>query len=348
MFTALMKSVTILLVLASVPLAQAGTILQYHHVSDQTPAATSVTPAQFAHHLAMLEESGMQVVRLDVLLDAAQAGDDTRDQVAITFDDGYANLAAHAMPLLAERGWPAAVFVTTSQVGGSDMLTLEQLEQIQGAGHLVLNHGREHEHVVRSLPGESREQRRERIRQDMLAAQCWLERHLPEPVPRILAWPYGEHDSLTRDLARKEGFVALAQVSGALGSDTDWQAVPRIAVNHRYADWPSLRDKLRALPLPAQVLSPADGVTSSLRPVLELQLAVPPAGLNCFVDGDVVEPRLLDASAEGHWAISIQSPSSLAPGRHRVTCTRPVDDGRFQWFSWLWMVRDGADWYPEY
>lgn len=348
MFIALMKSVTILLVLAIAPLAQAGTILQYHHVSDQTPAATSVTPDQFAHHLAMLADSGMTVVRLDALLDAARAGDDTRDQVAITFDDGYANLATHAMPLLAERGWPAAVFVTTSQVGGSEMLTLEQLSEMQRAGHLVLNHGREHAHVVRALPGESLRQRRERIRQDILAAQRWLEGHLPESVPRILAWPYGEHDAVTRELARKEGFVALAQVSGALGPDTDWQAVPRIAVNRRYAEWAPLRDKLRALPLPVTVMSPVDGLTASPRPALELRVRVPPASLNCFVDGMPAEPQLKSSDDDGSWTIVVQSQERLAPGRHRVTCTRAVNGGRFQWFSWLWMVRDGADWYPEY
>ena len=346
MFRPLMQIVTVLMLLAMATGASAGTILQYHHVAEDTPPQTSVTPAQFAHHLAQLHREGFQVVRLDALLASARAGEDTTDQVAITFDDAYVSIGEQAMPLLARYGWPAAVFVSTSQIGGREMLTRQQLRDMVAGGHLVLNHGREHLHVVRHRDGESEHQRLYRIRNDLLAAQQWLEAELGS-VPRILAWPYGEHDAATRALAAELGFVALAQVTGAVGRHTDWQAVPRIAVNQRYAQWAPLRDKLRAQPLPAEVLAPADGVTASPRPLLTLALSVSPRSLNCFIGG---QPQSLDGVLDmgnGRWQVQLRPARDLAPGRHRVTCTRPVEDGRFQWFSWLWMVKGPQGWYRE-
>ena len=347
MFTSLMKIVTVVLCALLGSMASAATILQYHHVSERTPPVTSVTPDQFELHLARLSQEGFQVVRLDRLLERVRRGEDTRDQVAITFDDAYVSIASNAMPLLARYGWPAAIFVSTSQIGGRDMLTPEQLRDMVVVGHLVLNHGHQHLHVVRRLGNETDAERLARIRHDLLTAQQWLEAELPAPVPRILAWPYGEHDAATRALARELGFVALAQVSGAVGPQSDWQALPRIAINRHYADWAPLRDKLRARPLPAQVLSPLDGVTSARRPVLVLALPVPPASLNCFTDGRVQPLSDVTRSGDGQWQVTLTPSFDLAPGRHRVTCTRATDDGRFQWFSWLWMVRGEAGWYPE-
>ena len=39
--------------------------------------------------------------------------------VLITFDDGYADLTEHALPVLRRHGFGAVVFVVTGQVGGA-------------------------------------------------------------------------------------------------------------------------------------------------------------------------------------------------------------------------------------
>lgn len=349
MFMRLMQNVTVVMVIGVLAgPAAAGTILQYHQVADRAPASTSVTVAQFSDHLARLDEEGFRVVRLDALLALARQGQDTANLVAITFDDGFASLLEQAIPLLDQRGWPAAVFVTTSQVGGESMLDVAQLRELAAAGHLVLNHGHEHVHAVRARPGETGPARLERLRQDLLRAQSQLESWLPEPPPRILAWPYGEHDAAARGVARELGFTALAQLTGAVGPQTDWQQVPRIAVNRRYADWASLRDKLRARPMAAQVIRPEDGVTRSSRPMLVVHFPEGPGRLQCFLDGQPLEPMSALPQRGGHWRWQLTPGDRLEPGRHRINCTRPASAGGYEWFAWLWMVRDGDDWYPEY
>ena len=58
----------LLLVLFVFPLPSfSGVVLLYHHVADDTPALTSIKTAQFERHLETIEESGYEVVPLEIL-----------------------------------------------------------------------------------------------------------------------------------------------------------------------------------------------------------------------------------------------------------------------------------------
>jgi hypothetical protein len=68
-------------------------VLQYHHVDASTPSITSVTPEQFAQHMALLEEEKMVVVDLEDVTHAILNGETIPDRaVAITFDDAYQSI----------------------------------------------------------------------------------------------------------------------------------------------------------------------------------------------------------------------------------------------------------------
>jgi peptidoglycan/xylan/chitin deacetylase (PgdA/CDA1 family) len=57
-------------------------------------------------------------VSLDELAAAMESGKkDSRRLAAVTFDDGYADVYHHALPLLRRKGIPAAVFVVTDLIG---------------------------------------------------------------------------------------------------------------------------------------------------------------------------------------------------------------------------------------
>lgn len=349
MFRTVMESVrAALLLAATLPLlASAAVILQYHHVAEDTPAATSVTPAQFASHLEALAREGFEVVPLTGLFERVRNGLDAREKVAaITFDDGYQNFLDEALPLLDRHGWKAAIFVTSGDVGKGGMLDVEDLRALQAQGHLILNHTRQHPHLVRRHEGESRTQWLQRIEQEITGAQAQLESWLGESLPKILAYPYGEHDSDVRALLQRLGYIGVGQHTGALDAAVDWQQVPRIPVNRRYADWESLRDKVLALPMPVTVVSPDDGVTDSDAP--ELSLTLPASwsnrALNCFASGAAITPqRKADKDA-----VQLTLQASIPVGRSRYTCTASAGEGRFYWFTWVWMRRTADGWYPEY
>lgn len=349
MFRTVMEFVRVaLLLVTGMPLlASAAVILQYHHVAGDTPAATSVTPAQFAGHLQALADEGFEVVPLTELFDRVRNGLDAREKVAaITFDDGYQDFVDEALPLLDHHGWKAAIFVTSGDVGKGGMLDIEALRALKASGHLILNHTRQHPHLVRRHDGESRTQWLHRIELEITDAQAQLESWLGESLPKILAYPYGEHDNDVRALLQRLGYIGVGQHTGALDAAVDWQQVPRIPVNRRYAGWESLRDKVLALPMPVTVVSPDDGVTDSDAP--ELSLALPASwrhrGLNCFASGAAITPH----RKAGKDAVQVILQASIPVGRSRYTCTASAGEGRFYWFSWVWMRRTADGWYPEY
>ena len=85
----------------------------YHRVAalPQDPYGLAVHPDRFAAHVEELSRRG-GVVPLEELATTRSGG-----QIAVTFDDGYADNATVAAPLLASTGLPATWFITTGRLG---------------------------------------------------------------------------------------------------------------------------------------------------------------------------------------------------------------------------------------
>jgi len=215
-------------------------VLCYHSV---TPATTylSLTPELFDAHLAWLEGHA-RVVSLDELVAGAPADD--RPLVAITFDDGYADNRAHAMPLLAARGMTATFFVTVgflerdegvmthlSRVWGTPRERLAALSwsdvgALQDAGMSIGSHTWSHRNLA-PLPAADAES-------DLRRSREVLEERLGEPV-RAVAYPWGKlgrHvNEETFAAARRAGF-ALGGISlpRAIRATDDPLRIPRFGV----------------------------------------------------------------------------------------------------------------------
>jgi biofilm PGA synthesis lipoprotein PgaB len=327
--------------------ARAAVILLYHHVSESTPAATSVTPAQFAEHLERREKEGFEVVRLDELVERVRAGIDPREKLAsITFDDAFASIIDTAIPMLEERGWAATVFVATEPVQQRrrPMMDVDQVRDLHVRGHLVVNHSHTHLHMVRRHEGESRRAWLKRLRQDIGAAQRLLEEWVGETLPKYFAYPYGEHDPDVRALLGDMGYLGFAQRSGAVDENVDWLDVPRIPVNRQFAGWNGLGDKVRALPMPATRVQPETSITLDARPSFSMSLPEEwrHRGLNCFARGQAA-----DIERDGN-RVTITPKVDLAVGRSLINCTASAGEGRFYWYSHLWMRKAEVDqWYQE-
>ena len=108
-----------------------GLILLYHRVTTLAidSQRLAVAPEHFADHLEILARSWRPMMLSELV---AGARDKTLPgrAVAVTLDDGYADNAEHAVPLLERFGIPATLFVTTSQVGGEDEFWWDELERL--------------------------------------------------------------------------------------------------------------------------------------------------------------------------------------------------------------------------
>lgn len=105
-------------------------ILLYHRVEDlpSDPQRMCVGRNHFDEHLAVLR-TRFRPVSLSAAVEAAQKGDLDRE-VAVTFDDGYADNFLNAKPLLETHGIPATVFVTTDYVDSKREFWWDELERI--------------------------------------------------------------------------------------------------------------------------------------------------------------------------------------------------------------------------
>jgi len=339
------------------PIAWAGSakILLYHHVADDTPRSTSVSPEVFDGHLKLLEDGGYQVVSLQKIVAALVAGDEIDSSwVAITFDDGYRSVLSNAAPRLTKRHWPFTVFVSSDYAdqGQGDYLGWDELRELERRGATIANHSRAHEHLVRRRPEENEDIWQRRIAQDILDAQQRFEAELDHPV-RFFSYPYGEFDAPLSRLMTSLGFISLGQQSGPVGIGTNPYAIPRFPLATGFDDVRSVAEKLRTEylplvdpPVPAVILA-----ADAMPPVLHLRIDTDSAHvkrLSCFVNGQPgAAVQWIDAEAG---KVEIRAQQSLRAGRSKYTCTAPVAGraGVYYWHTRLWIkpLADGS-WYSD-
>jgi len=96
-------------------------ILMYHSIVDDTDDPYAVSVNAFREQMSWLSEHGFEVVPLSFLLQSIQARNyrKLRKKVVITFDDGYKDFLANALPILLDRQAPATVFLVTDMLGRS-------------------------------------------------------------------------------------------------------------------------------------------------------------------------------------------------------------------------------------
>jgi peptidoglycan/xylan/chitin deacetylase (PgdA/CDA1 family) len=100
-------------------------VLIYHHVGPARPGTypeLTVSPAKFERQMSWLARHGYACIRPSDWLAWCREGKTLPSKpVLLTFDDSYADLADHAFPILRRYGFGAAVFVVTSQIGGTNI-----------------------------------------------------------------------------------------------------------------------------------------------------------------------------------------------------------------------------------
>jgi peptidoglycan/xylan/chitin deacetylase (PgdA/CDA1 family) len=93
-------------------------ILFYHRVADvDDPLA--IDPRRFVRQMDVLSAQGYRVI--DVVDAAGRLARGERDDklIALSFDDGYKDVADNALPVLERHGFRATVFVATGVIDGS-------------------------------------------------------------------------------------------------------------------------------------------------------------------------------------------------------------------------------------
>lgn len=344
-----LAAAALMLALPATP--RAAVVLQYHHVSDTTPPATSTSPARFAAHLDHLERAGFAVVPLQDLVDALREGRPLPDRTAaITFDDGYVSIYETAWPLLRAKNLPFTVFVNTEphDAGRPLFMSWAQLRELHAAGATIANHGVSHASFFNGRAGRSDGDWRAWVRSEITTAQGRITEAIGA-APMLFAWPFGEFDARLLEILGDLGYTGFGQQSGPLAPHSDLRALPRFPFGGSYGDARDFATKVDSLPMPLAVeaaprLEAGDGrplddivLAAPARPVVVLELAAgfDPGRLACFVSG---QGKAL-VTLEGQ-RVRVQAAQALRPGAARYNCTLPGREaGRYHWYSQPWFVR---------
>src|SRR5690554_6771431 len=200
-----------------VPAVQADlVVLQYHHVADDTPRATSTSRSLFETQLEMIAELDLEVVPLLAATRSALAGETSGNHIAITFDDAYQSVYQTAAPLLERFGFPYTIFVNTDAVGKRGYMTWDQLAEVAADRHVTIaNHSADHGHLARK-PGEPEARWHQRTEHSLDQAQGTLKTRLGVEET-MFAYHYGALHAKTEGKLEARGWLGFGQPSGAIG-----------------------------------------------------------------------------------------------------------------------------------
>ncbi|MDQ3621574.1 MAG: polysaccharide deacetylase family protein [Verrucomicrobiota bacterium] len=159
--------------------------------------------------------------------------------VVVTFDDGFWSVLENAVPVLHECGFRAMQFIVPGLLGKTnvwDQLDGERPEPLMdaagvrewlAAGHAIGAHTMTHPRLT-CLP-------RAAAREEIVASRKALEDEFQQSI-RDFAYPFGDFDSLTRELVAEAGFERAWTVEPGVN---DAQADPLTLL--RYPAMVSLR-----------------------------------------------------------------------------------------------------------
>lgn len=328
---------------ASCLAADSATILVYHHVAEDTPPSTTISPADFEAHLRYLRDNDFTVVSLKHMIDSLQGGQSLPDKaVVITFDDGYISIFDTAFPLLQSYDYPFTLFLSTEPIdaGQGNYMNWDQIRQMSDADVIIANHMVDHPYMLEARGDESDSQRLARLRRDLLAAEQRIEEETGQSH-RYLAYPYGEYDAAIKSMLAELDFIGLAQNSGAVGPQSDFLALPRFPLASIYANLDTASTKFATLPFSVSQLSPDSPVTTSRSPAVTLQFAAGDYSYNqigCFANSQPIPMNWLDREAG---IVELNPEEEYSGRRWRYICTAP-DPGsdRFYWYSVQWINLD--------
>jgi len=222
--------------------SRVATFLCYHSVAASGPPFLSLPPELFERQLALLRRRGWATGTSERLRALANGAADRRPTAFLTFDDGYADNHAAALPLLRAYDASAIVFVlppllddgapldwpevATARERHPDVMrsmTWAKAEELAEAGVELGSHGLTHAHLDRVGP--------EQLRQELLDSRRRIEQRVGSC--RTLAYPFGDWSAAVADAAADAGYeFAFTIPRGGQWTATRW-SIPRLPVDHR-------------------------------------------------------------------------------------------------------------------
>lgn len=217
------------------PAAGGIRILFYHRVSPDRDEL-AVHPDKFREQMEYLAERGYRVLDTEQVADLLDAGGTPERTVGLNFDDGYLDVAEHALPTLAELGFRATVFIATGVTDGRasfawyarqpPLLSWSEVAELDREGTLRFEaHTVTHPNLLATDD--------DRAAREIEDAKVELEARLRRPV-LAFSYPAGLFGKRERQLVARAGYrVAVSCEPGVNLPGTDRFALRRRQIDAR-------------------------------------------------------------------------------------------------------------------
>ena len=219
------------------------TVVLYHRVSDDLRDSLTTGIEQFDRQMALIRRH-CQPVSITQILDGAPPIS-TKPLVCVTFDDGYQDNYATAVPSLLRHRIPAAFFVSTGFIGTTREfphdagkvperianMSWDDLRDMTRYGFTIGSHTVNHVNCATESA--------ETVRRELIESLDALHRELGLDSV-ILAYPFGGREHMTPErlaLVKETGYSACLSAYGGFNRGrVDRYNVLRCGVNWAFSD----------------------------------------------------------------------------------------------------------------
>jgi peptidoglycan/xylan/chitin deacetylase (PgdA/CDA1 family) len=195
--------------------------LFYHRVADAHPNGWTMPTDCFVEQIDWLA-AHFDLISLAEAQTRIRAGSNHHPAVCVTFDDGYAENCAFALPLLLGRKIPVTYFVSVEHVthgrpfphdveAGAPLRpnTLDEVRELARAGVEIGAHTRTHADLGQVTD-------RDELIDEMVTSRDELAAAIGRPI-RYFAFPFGQPRNMTAEafeLARVSGYAGVCSAYG--------------------------------------------------------------------------------------------------------------------------------------
>jgi peptidoglycan/xylan/chitin deacetylase (PgdA/CDA1 family) len=211
-------------------------ILFYHRVSDDRDEL-AVDPRSFRRQMDHLATEAYRVVDVARAAELLDEGGPLGRTVGLSFDDGFLDVAEEALPVLAERGFRATVFVAPAVVDGwavfgwyrseqPPLLAWDEIAELDREGTLRFEaHSLTHPNLLTLTDAVAW--------QEIAGSKASLEEHLGRPVVAF-SYPSGLFGLRERRLVEAAGFRAAVSCEPGINTGgADRLALRRQQIDRR-------------------------------------------------------------------------------------------------------------------
>jgi peptidoglycan/xylan/chitin deacetylase (PgdA/CDA1 family) len=334
--------ITIFASVSAYALQNYAVVLQYHRFDESKYPSTSLSMERFTKQIEYLVGHNYTIWPLSKIVRYLQNNKALPSKtVAITIDDAYKSSYTKAYPLLKKYHLPFTIFVSSLPVinNSQNYLTWDEMREMGKNGAEFANHSYSHPYLMRERL-QHKSDYEAYVSNVILKCEEKLEEELGDFVaknPKMFAYPFGEYDKRLMQIVRSLGYVGVAQNSAPISSESDFMQLTRFPMSGDFGDMEQFVLKVETQPLPLES-SQEDTLVKKHNnpPSLVLRLKKPLKGLRCFTaDGKKIEMRYLSEKK-----VLVKAKIPLLYPRNHYTCTAPAKEGRWYWYSHLWVVLD--------